>query len=103
MPLVINALFFILIPSLGKKIYFFPSVTEDAYTPRNTEKGAYKNCPVDIIVLIKILNTVQWNIGLGPFLSPGSSYHKKMHPKTDLINVFGLSSNLSLQWLPWKN
>lgn len=60
----------------GKKSTFFPSIIADTYTPRNTGKGAYKCCPVDIIVLIKILNAVQWNIRLGPSLSPGSWYHK---------------------------
>lgn len=84
---------FILIPSLGKKKPF-PSIIEDAYTPRNMGKGANKCCPVDIIVLIRILNTAQWNIG--PSLSPDSWYHKQLYPKTDLINVFGLTSKLSL-------
>lgn len=44
---------------LGKKNLFFPTIIADAYIPRNTGKGAYKCCPVDLIVLIKILDTVQ--------------------------------------------
>lgn len=94
MPLVRNAAFLSLSPAWEKNP--FPSIIEDAYTPRNTDKGANKCCPVDTIVLIRILNTAQWNIGLGPSLNPGSWYHKQLYPKTDLINVFGLTSKLSL-------
>lgn len=58
MPLVRNAAFLSLSPAWEKNP--FPSIIEDAYTPRNTDKGANKCCPVDTIVLIRILNTAQW-------------------------------------------